>query len=130
MKVKKQARLEAKRLYRFCLVNGLLDENRVRQVAQRVIAAKDRECSAILSHFLRLVKLDHAAHTAIVESATPLSAELQASIHAGLKRRYGAALAAEFSQRPELIGGVRVQVGCDVFDGSVRAKLAELARRF
>lgn len=130
MKVKKQARREAKRLYRFCLVNGLLDENRVRQVAQRVVAAKDREGPAILSHFLRLVKLDRAAHTAIVESATPLSAELQASIHAGLMRRYGSALAAEFSQRPELIGGVRVQVGCDVYDGSVQAKLAELQRRF
>jgi F-type H+-transporting ATPase subunit delta len=130
MKVKKQARLEAKRLYRFCLVNGLLDENRVRQVAQRIVALGDRECPAILTHFLRLVKLDRAAHTAIVESAVPLPAELQASIHAGLKRRYGPALAAEFSQRPELIGGVRVQVGCDVYDGSVRAKLAELARSF
>lgn len=130
MKVKKQSRLEAKRLYRFCLVNGLLDENRVRQVAQRVVAAKDREGPAILSHFLRLVKLDHAAHTAIVESATALPAELQSTITNGLKRRYGAALVAEFSQRAELIGGVRVQVGCDVYDGSVRAKLAELARSF
>ena len=130
MKVKKQARREAKRLYRFCLVNGLLDENRVRQVAQRVVAAKDRDCPAILSHFLRLVKLDRAAHTAIVESAAPLPAELQAAIQNGLSRQYGSALAAEFSQRPELIGGVRVQVGCDVYDGSVRAKLAELARSF
>src|SRR5512137_1992610 len=127
MKVKKQARLEAKRLFRFCLVDGRLDENRVRQVAQRVITSGERDARGVLAHFLRLVKLDRAAHTAIVESATPLSAELQASIHAGLKRRYGSALAAEFSHRPELIGGVRVQVGCDVFDGSVRAKLAELA---
>ena len=130
MKVKKQARLEAKRLYRFCLVNGLLDENRVRQVAQRVVASGDRDARGILAHFLRLVKIDQFAHTALVESATPLPAELQATITSGLQRRYGAALTAEFSQRPELIGGVRVQVGCDVYDGSVRAKLAELARRF
>ena len=88
MKITKQARREAKQLFRFCLVNGSLDENRVRQVVQRVVAAKDRELPGpILSHFLRLVKLDHAAHTAIVESATPLPAELQAIIHAGLKRR-------------------------------------------
>jgi F-type H+-transporting ATPase subunit delta len=130
MKVKKQARREAKRLYRFCLVNGALDENRARQVAQRVIASSDRESRGILAHFLRLVKIDRAAHTAIVESAAPLPAELRSTITTGLQRRYGASLAAEFVQRPELIGGVRVQVGCDVFDGSVRAKLAELARRF
>ena len=130
MKVKKQARREAKRLYRFCLVNGLLDENRVRQVAQRVVATEDRDRLAILAHFLRLVKLDRAAHTAIVESAAPLSAGLQSAITNGLKRRYGSAIIAEFVQRPELIGGVRVQVGCDVYDGSVRAKLAELARSF
>ena len=130
MNVKKQARREATRLFRFCLVEGRLDENRVRQVAQRVIASGDRDARGILAHFVRLVKLDCAAHTAIVESATPLPAKLQSTITGGLQRRYGAALTAEFSQRPELIGGVRVQVGCDVYDGSVRAKLAELARRF
>ena len=130
MKVKKQARREAKRLYRFCLVSGSLDENRVRQVAQKVIASGDRDARGILAHFLRLVKIDRAAHTAMVESAVPLPAELQSTITSGLQRRYGSTLAAEFVQRPELIGGVRVQVGCDVFDGSVRAKLAELARRF
>jgi F-type H+-transporting ATPase subunit delta len=130
MKVKRQARREAKQLYRFCLVNGQLDENRVRQVAQKVIASGDRDARGILALFLRLVKIDRAAHTAIVESATPLPAELQSTITSGLRRRYGAALAMEFLERPELIGGVRVQVGCDVFDGSVRAKLAELARRF
>jgi F-type H+-transporting ATPase subunit delta len=130
MNVKKQARREATRLFRFCLAEGRLDENRVRQVAQRVIASGDRDARGILAHFLRLVKIDQFAHTAVVESAVPLPAKLQSTITSGLQRRYGAALTTEFSQRPELIGGVRVQVGCDVFDGSVRAKLAELARRF
>jgi F-type H+-transporting ATPase subunit delta len=35
-----------------------------------------------------------------------------------------------FTQRPELIGGMRVQVGCDVYDGSVRAGLAALEKSF
>ena len=34
MKITKKAKREAKQLYRFCLVNGLLDENRARQVVQ------------------------------------------------------------------------------------------------
>ena len=77
MKITKQAKREAKQLFRFCLVNGLLDENRVRQVVQRVLATGDRDCLAILAHFLRLVKLDCAQHTATIESATPLPADLQ-----------------------------------------------------
>ena len=38
MKITKKQKREAKQLYRVCLVNGLLDENRVRQVVQ----ARDR----------------------------------------------------------------------------------------
>ena len=130
MKISKRAKDEARQLYHLCTVNGLLDENRVRQVVRRVIAAKKPEGSAILAHFLRLVRLDCARHTATIESATPLSADLQAVIQAGLTRRYGPGLAMVFSQRPALLGGMRVQVGCDVYDGSVRAGLEALEKRF
>ncbi len=130
MKVNKQARREAKQLYRLCLVSGQLDENRARLVAQRVVAAGDREGPAILAHFLRLLRLDRARHTALIESATPLPTDLQAVLQADLTRRYGPGLTTAFAQRPELIGGVRVQVGCDVYDGSVRAGLAALERSF
>jgi len=129
MKIGKKAKDEARQLYHFCTVNGLLDESRVRLVVQRVIAAEKRNSSAILAHFLHLVRLDCARHTAI-ESATPLSADLQAVIQADLTRRYGPGLAMAFSQRPALIGGMRVQVGCDVYDGSVRAGLEALEKSF
>ena len=58
MKVSKQARRDAKELFRSCCVTGRLDEAKVRQVVQQVIAAKPRGYIAILSHFQRLVKLD------------------------------------------------------------------------
>ena len=86
MKATKQARREAKQLFRLCLVNGLLDENRARQVVQQIVAAKPRGYLATLSHFRRLVELDCARHTAKVESALPLPADLQASVQAGLAR--------------------------------------------
>ena len=130
MKISKKAKDEARQLYHLCMVNGLLDENRVRQVVHRVITAKRRDGSAVLAHFLRLVRLDCARHTATVESATPLPPDLQAAIQADLTRRYGPGLAMAFSQRPALIGGIRVQVGCDVYDGSVRAGLEALAKSF
>jgi len=130
MKINKRARREAKQLFRVCLVNRVLDENRVRQVVQRIAAAPHRDGAAILSHFGRLVKLDLAQHTATIESAAPLPADLQAAIKGGLMRRYGSGLTTAFAHRPALIGGMRIQVGSDVFDGSVRAGLAALESSF
>jgi F-type H+-transporting ATPase subunit delta len=126
----KQAKREAKQLARLCLVDDLLDENRTRNVAKHVAAAGYRDCPAILEHFLRLVKLDRARHTANIESATPLPADVQAAIQASLASRYGPGLNTVFAPRPWLIGGVRIQVGSDVYDGSVRAGLAALEKSF
>ena len=117
-------------MYRVCLVKGLLDESRVRQVVQHLVASGERNCPLILAHFLRLLKLDSAQHTAVIESATPLPADLRTVVQTGLAHRYGPGLTITFAQRPELIGGIRIQVGCDVYDGTVRAGLEALQKRF
>jgi F-type H+-transporting ATPase subunit delta len=126
----KRARREAKQLFRMCLVDSSLDEDRVRQVVQQVSATGRRNSRAILTHLLRLVRLDHDQHTARIESATPLSAELQAATRASLTRLYGPGLATVFSDRPSLIGGMRIQIGSDVYDGTVQAGLAALEKCF
>ena len=130
MKISKQARRDAKELFQSCRVDGLLDENKVRQAVTRVIAAKPRGYVAILSHFQRLLKLDLERRTARIESPVALADAQQASVKANLRRRYGEGLIFAFSQTPGLIGGLRVQVGSDVFDGSVQARLAALAEHF
>jgi F0F1-type ATP synthase delta subunit len=123
-----QAKRKAKQLFRLCREQDLLDESRVRQVAQVIAAAGRRECPAILKHFLRLVRLDLTQHTAKIESATPLPADLQAAVETSLRRRYGLALASAFASRPALIGGMRIQVGFDVYDNSVLAGLETLEK--
>ena len=130
MKISKQARRDAKQLFRSCRVNDVLDEAKVRQVVQQVIALKPRGYIPILSHFQRLVRLDLARRTARVESPVALVEPQQASIRANLARRYGGGLIFAFAQNPGLIGGLRVQVGSDVFDGSVQARLGELEASF
>jgi F-type H+-transporting ATPase subunit delta len=125
-----RAKREAKQLFRLCRVNDSLDENRVRRVVQHVVTAGCREGPAVLGHFVRLVRLDRAQHTANVESATLLPADLRSAVEASLKRRYGAALTTAFTHRPSLIGGIRIQVGCDVYDSSVQAKLEALGKSF
>ncbi len=130
MKVSKQSRREAKQIFRACQENQLLDESRVRQAVQRLIQEKPRGYQAILSHFQRLVRLDIQRRTARVESAVPLPAELQSAVQNGLSRHYGPGLILSFGQNPALIGGMRIKVGSDVYDGSVQAKLEELNERF
>ena len=130
MKISKQARRDGKALFNTCRVNGVLDENRVRQTVGAVIAQKPRGYVGILSHFQRLVKLDIERRTARVESAVSLSGALQESVKANLAKRYGAGLSIGFAVNPALIGGLRVKVGSDVYDGSVKARLAELETNF
>jgi F-type H+-transporting ATPase subunit delta len=126
----RQARREAKQLFRFCLVDGTLDGSRLRQVVQKILQLKRRGYISVLGQLERLVKLDHARRTAEVESALPLAADLQANVRTGLKRVYGSGMSVSFAQEPALIGGMRIKVGSDVYDGSVRYRLSAIAKDF
>jgi F-type H+-transporting ATPase subunit delta len=130
MRITKQARRDAKRLFRACLVNDLLAEGKVRETVQKVIAAKPRGYLGILTHFQRLVKLELDRRSARVESAVPLGADLQAGVQTNLGRLYGPGLSFDFSHNPGLIGGVRIKVGSDVYDGNIQARLDALAESF
>jgi F-type H+-transporting ATPase subunit delta len=129
MRTTKRARRAARELYRLCLVDGALDEGRARQVAQALGTSGRRGALAILLDFQRLARLDRDRHTARVESATPLDTALREAIEASLARTYGPRLATSFGEDPALIGGIRIKVGTDVYDGSVRARLNALAGR-
>jgi F-type H+-transporting ATPase subunit delta len=130
MKTAKQAGCEAKQLMRLCLVDGRVDEGRARQVVQGVIQSKRRGYLTLLGLFLRLLKLDHGQHTAEIESTVELPADLQTRVKAAIEGVYGPGITAQFAENPSLIGGMRVRVGSDVYDGSVRFGLAALAKSF
>ena len=130
MKISRQARSDAKTLLRACRVNGVLDEARVRDAVTRVIAVKPRGHAAILQHFTRLVRVDVARRSAVIESATALAPELATQLTSNLAARHGAGLQLSFRVVPELIGGVRVRVGSTIYDGSVAGRLAALSEQF
>jgi F-type H+-transporting ATPase subunit delta len=130
MKTTRRSRREARRLYRACVVDGLMDEGRARQVVERVAGARLRGSLAVLAHFQRLVRLDCDRHAALVESAAPLAPDLRASVEAGVARTYGPGVSTSFADNPALIGGMRVRIGSDVYDGSVRTALLALEERF
>jgi F-type H+-transporting ATPase subunit delta len=127
---KRKVRRAARHLYQLCAVGGTLNEARVRQVWQGIEDSGRRGALPILREFQRLVRIDRARYTALVESATPLEDGLRDQVQTDLARVYGPTLNVSFQENPSLIGGMRVRVGSDVYDGSVRARLAALEARF
>ena len=130
MKGSKQSRRDAKQLFQSCQANGALDEDRVRQVVALLIEKKPRGYFGTLQEFQRLVKLDVNSRSARVESAVALNDTQQQTVRDGLSRLKGSEVAVEFAQNAELIGGMRVRLGDDVFDGSVRTRLTRLGEKF
>ena len=129
MKPSRRRARVARQLYRLCLVQGVLDDARVHVVVDGVIRAGRRGGVDILSGFRRLVRLDRQRHAALVVSAAPLPDDLRADVAARVERLYGRDIETSFSDDPALIGGMRLTVGSDVYDGSVRARLAAIAAR-
>jgi len=130
MRITKQARRDAKQLFNACRVNGALNDAKARQTVQTVLAQKPRAYLAILSQFQRLVKLELDRRAALVENAVESSPAQMESIRANLTARYGPGLDVSFRVNPQLIGGLRIKVGSDVYDGSVRARLTGLEESF
>jgi F-type H+-transporting ATPase subunit delta len=126
MRITKRNTRAARRLYRVCLIDGLLDESRARLVVQRIVESRRHDGVGILAHFQRLVRLDRDRHTARVESVVPLPEELRHQLEADIARWFGRGMDAEFTENSDLIGGVRMRVGSHVYDGSVRGRLTAI----
>lgn len=126
MKTSRQARRDARTLFRACQRDGVLDEARVRDAVAKVIAAKPRGFTGLLAEFQRLVRLDVERRSARIENAVETSPEQQRALEAALAKRYGPGLNVTYWINPALIGGLRVKVGSDIFDGSVAGHLADL----
>lgn len=130
MKGSKQSRRDAKQLFQSCQVDGALDEARVRRAVTLLIEKKPRGYFGTLQELLRLVKLDVNSLSARVESAVALSEAQQQEVRASLGRLKGADVEVEFAENADLIGGMRVKLGDDVYDGSVKTRLSRLAESF
>ena len=80
----------------------------------------------IAAQFHALVSQRSGMADATVYSAYPIDAAQLADVMQALDARFGRKLNATVQLEPELIGGVRVVVGDEVLDTSVRARLAQM----
>lgn len=130
MRASKVATSTARGLFRLCIVDGKLDEDRVRLVAKRVTTRKPRDYAGILNAFTRLVRLEIESKQVTVESATDLADDDRQRVEASLNQKYGDGLNYSYLVNADLLGGLKVRVGDDVFDGSVQGRLERLANSF
>jgi len=82
---------------------------------------------AIAEQFKQLWREDSRRVEAVLVSAAPLNAEQQEEMDRALRARLGLEVDFCFELDESLLGGVRVQVGDQVLDGSARAGLSNLA---
>jgi F-type H+-transporting ATPase subunit delta len=85
------------------------------------------------SHGVRVL-VDQAAIrrqkiVAVVKTAVPLTAEQLERLTGSLGRIYGRGVSLHVEVEPSVLGGIRVQVGDEVIDGTVAGRLEELRRR-
>ena len=130
MKGTKQSRRLAKQLFKSCQVDDRLNADRVRKAVRLLIEQKPRGYFGILQNLQRLVKLDEASRSARVESAVALSQAQQQDVRNSLKRLKSTDVMVEFATNSGLIGGMRVKIGDDVYDGSVKTRLTSLSDNF
>ncbi|MDB5963769.1 MAG: synthase subunit delta [Polaromonas sp.] len=80
----------------------------------------------IASQFRALKNAQGGSSDAIVYSAFALDDAAVADLSATLEKRFGRKLNLKVELEPELIGGVRVVVGDEVLDTSVKARLEQM----
>jgi F-type H+-transporting ATPase subunit delta len=129
MKINKETRQLSKELLRASFTDGQLDSGRVSSLVKSLIEKKPRHYIQVLEAYKRLLRLEVEKRTATIETATELPPDSGAQIVANLKRKYGNDLAARFVVNSELLGGMRIRVGSDVWDSSVRNRLHRLQQQ-
>jgi len=129
MKINKETRQLSKELLRASFIDGQLDSGRIASLVKSLIEKKPRNYIKVLESYKRLLRLEVEKHTATIESATELAPQAGADLVANLKRKYGSDLAARFVVNKELLGGMRIRVGSDVWDSSVRNRLHRLQQQ-
>jgi F-type H+-transporting ATPase subunit delta len=97
------------------LLRTVIDNGRLAALAQ------------IASQYRELVNSQAGVHDAHIASAFPIESGQMGAVLQALEKRFGRRLNPIVTLQPELIGGIRVVVGDEVLDTSIRARLQQMS---
>ena len=126
MKINRDIRRLSHEMLRASFADRQFDRGKISALVQSLIEKKPRDYLAILENYKRLIRLELQKRHARIESASELAPEIRSQVTASLQAKYGRDLTTEFAVNRELLGGMRIHVGSDVWDGSVRNRLQRL----
>ena len=126
MKLNKEIRQVSRKMLQASFTDGQLDPGRISSLVDSLLTRKPRNYVDALKNYKRLLRLELEKRHATIETASQVDSAVRSEIEANLKSKYGNDLSTEFHVAPELLGGMRIRVGNDVWDGSVRNRLERL----
>jgi len=129
MKINKEVRQLSRQMLQASFTDGQLDSGRISSLVDSLIARKPRNYIDVLKNYRRLLRSEVEKRRARIETASEVDRETGSRLVANLKEKYGRDLTTEFVVNPQLLGGMRIRVGSDVWDGSVRNRLERLQQQ-
>ena len=129
MKINKEIRQLSREMLRASFTDRRLDGGKISSIIDSVTARKPRNYIDVLKNYRRLLRLEVEKRRAQIETASEMDPATQSEVINNLKKKYGSDLTPEFVVNPQLLGGMRIRVGSDVWDGSVRNRLERLQQQ-
>jgi len=114
------------------LVRGLLDGKALPAtivLAVESLSGSHRTVDAALTAYQKVAADVQGKAAAIVRVARPLAPADAERLAGALSRQYGKDIHVNVVVEPDLIGGIRVEIGDDIIDGTVVSRLDDAARK-
>ncbi len=99
-------------------------------LVRRGVAARERTFVNTVDGYLTLAAAQRNRALAVVRVARPLTGEQLARLQAALNKQLGRPIAMHVVEDPTILGGIRVEVGDEVIDGTVATRLNEARKLF
>ena len=111
------------------LLTGKSTDATVRLVTHAVTAPRGRTFDEAMGAFVSVAAERKGQLVAVVQTAVELSAQQKDRLRTLLTRQYGRAVDLQIVVDPDIVGGLRIQIGDELIDGSIAGRLDDARRR-